>query len=97
MSADERKPLGESGWVGTRPLSFGSPRQQAPRRPALRSTLTVILAVLLPIALVFGVSALIFWSRIETFALDPPGPVADPEPVYLVVGTDAGIERNPGE
>src|SRR5699024_8663291 len=57
----------------------------------------VILAVLLAVALVFGVSALILWGRIETFALEPPGQVADTQPVYLVVGTDAGIERNPGE
>lgn len=97
MSADERKSLGESGRARARPLSFGSPRQQTPERSALRRTLAVILAALLALALVLGISALIVWGRIETFALEPPGSVAGPQPVYLVVGTDAGIERNPGE
>lgn len=97
MSASLRTPQKESGGEGSQPLSLGSPHPPGSPRRVRKNILTAVTAVLLSLILILGVLAASIWVRIDTFALEPPGTRADPQPVYLVVGTDEGIERGPGE
>lgn len=90
MGASAHTPR-ESGGHSPTPLSLSS---TGPPRPRWKRGL---LAALLALALACGALVFTAWVRIDFFAIEPPGGASDPQPVYLVVGTDGGIERAPGQ